>query len=332
MKNNKQTNLLVIGGAGYIGSHMVTQLLANNCKVTTLDNLSTGHFDSILGGEFIEGDLANRDLLKQIFSKNKFDAVLHFASFSQVGESLIKPDIYYQNNLASTLNLLNAMNEAGVKRFVFSSSAAIFGEPIYTPIDESHPKLPINPYGRSKWMVEQILQDYDHAYGLKSVCLRYFNAAGAHPDGILGERHEPESHLIPILLQAASGRRSYVSIFGRDYPTRDGTCIRDYVHVMDLCNAHIAAIVYLQNNNQSKQFCLGNGNGFSVSEVIKVVESVTGKKLAINYIDRRLGDSAVLVADSTLAHSVLGWSPKYSDLKTIIEHAWHFEQKHYFAL
>jgi UDP-glucose 4-epimerase len=290
-----------------------------------LDAVSTPNLESITRCLTV----GNCELLKQIFSENNFDAVLHFASFSQVGESVNKPDIYYQNNLVGTLNLLNAMNVAGVKMFIFSSTAAIFGEPRYTPIDESHPKFPINPYGRSKWMVEQMLQDYDHAYGLKSVCLRYFNAAGAHPDGILGERHEPESHLIPILLQVASGRRSRASVFGSDYPTPDGTCIRDYVHVMDLCNAHIAAIEYLQNNNQSRQFCLGNGNGFSVSEVIKAVESVTGKKLAIDYADRRLGDSAVLVADSTLAHTVLGWSPKYSDLKTIVEHAWQYELKRF---
>jgi UDP-glucose 4-epimerase len=235
--------------------------------------------------------------------------------------------MYYQNNLTNTQNLLNAMNAAGVKKFIFSSTAAIFGEPNYTPIDEVHPKFPINPYGRSKWMVEQILEDYDRAYGLKSVCLRYFNAAGADPDGVLGERHEPESHLIPILLQVASGRRSCASVYGTDYPTPDGTCIRDYVHVMDLCEAHIAALDYLQNNNQSGRFNLGNSNGFSVAQVIKAVESVTGKTLAINYAERRLGDSAVLVADSTLARTTLGWMPQYGDLKTIVRHAWEFEQK-----
>jgi UDP-glucose 4-epimerase len=319
-------NLLIIGGAGYIGSHMVKRPLASNIQ-TILDNLSTGYRDAVLGGEFIQGDIADRALLNKVFSEHKFDAVLHFASFIQVGESVKKPDMYYQNNLTNTQNLLNAMNAAGVKKFIFSSTAAIFGEPNYTPIDEVHPKFPINPYGRSKWMVEQILEDYDRAYGLKSVCLRYFNAAGADPDGVLGERHEPESHLIPILLQVASGRRSCASVYGTDYPTPDGTCIRDYVHVMDLCEAHIAALDYLQNNNQSGRFNLGNSNGFSVAQVIKAVESVTGKTLAINYAERRLGDSAVLVADSTLARTTLGWMPQYGDLKTIVRHAWEFEQK-----
>ena len=320
-------NLLIIGGAGYIGSHMVKRLLASKHSVTILDNLSTGYRDAVLGGKFIQGDIADRALLNKVFSEHKLDAVLHFASFIQVGESVKKPDIYYQNNLTNTQNLLNAMNAAGVKKFIFSSTAAIFGEPNYTPIDEAHPKIPINPYGRSKWMVEQILEDYDHAYGLKSVCLRYFNAAGADPDGVLGERHEPESHLIPILLQVASGRRLRASVYGTDYPTPDGTCIRDYVHVMDLCEAHIAALDYLQDHNQSWRFNLGNGNGFSVAQVIKAVESVTGKTLAIDYAERRLGDSAVLVADSTLARTTLGWMPQYGDLETIVQHAWEFERK-----
>jgi len=232
-------NLLIIGGAGYIGTHMVKRLHAAKHAVTILDNLSTGYRDAVLGGEFIQGDIEDRALLDKVFLEHKVDAVLHFASFIQVGESVKKPDIYYQNNLSNTINLLNAMIAADVKSFIFSSTAAIFGEPSYTPIDEVHPKQPINPYGRSKWMVEQILEDYDHAFGLKSVCLRYFNAAGADADGEIGERHEPETHLIPILLQVASGRRERASVFGTDYPTADGTCIRDYVHVMDLCDAHM---------------------------------------------------------------------------------------------
>lgn len=322
-------NILVVGGAGYIGSHMVKQLLATKHSVTTLDNLSTGYRDAVLGGVFIQGDVGDRALLDQIFSEHQFDAVFHFASFIQVGESAKKPENYYQNNLINTINLLNAMNLAGVKNFIFSSTAAIFGEPSYTPIDETHPKLPISPYGRSKWMVEQILEDYDYAYGLKSVCLRYFNAAGADVDSELGERHEPETHLIPILLQVASGRRERMSVFGTDYSTPDGTCIRDYIHVMDLCDAHIAALDYLQSHKQSGRFNLGNSNGFSVAQVIEAVESVVGRSLSIDYSERRLGDPAILVADATLARSTLEWCPKYSDLRTIVEHAWLFEQKHY---
>jgi len=322
-------NLLVVGGAGYIGSHMVKRLLASKHTVTILDNLSTGYRDAVLGGEFVQGDIGDPALLGKVFSENKFDAALHFASYIQVGESVKKPDIYYQNNLSNSINLLNAMNAAGVKKFIFSSTAAIFGEPSYTPIDEAHPKQPINPYGRSKWMVEQILEDYDHAYGLKSVCLRYFNAAGADADGEIGERHEPETHLIPILLQVASNRRERASVFGTDYPTPDGTCIRDYIHVMDLCDAHIAALSYLRDHKLSGRFNLGNGTGFSVAQVIDAVESVTGKFLSIDYVERRLGDPAILVADATLARSTLGWSPKYSDLKTIVGHAWAFEQKRY---
>lgn len=320
-------NILIIGGAGYIGSHMVKRLFAAKHTLTILDNLSTGYRDAVLGGVFIRGDIGDRALLDKIFSEHNFDAVIHFASYIQVGESVKRPDIYYQNNLLNTINLLNAMITAKVKHFIFSSTAAIFGEPSYTPIDEEHPKLPINPYGRSKWMVEQILEDYDYAYGLKSVCLRYFNAAGADPDGDLGERHEPETHLIPILLQAASGKRERVSVFGTDYPTQDGTCIRDYIHVIDLCEAHIAALDYLRAYNLSGRFNLGNGNGFSVAKVIETVESITGKCLSINYVERRSGDPAILVADATLARTTLGWSPQYGDLETIVRHAWEFEQR-----
>lgn len=329
--NNKAdpVNVLIIGGAGYIGSHMVKRLLAAKHVVTILDNLSTGYRDAVLGGNFIQGDIGDRTLLDKIFSEHKFDAVMHFASYIQVGESVKRPDIYYQNNLSNTITLLDAMIAAGVMHLIFSSTAAIFGEPSYTPIDETHPKLPINPYGRSKWMVEQILEDYDHAYGLKSVCLRYFNAAGADPDGEIGERHDPETHLIPLLLQVASGRRERVSIFGTDYPTPDGTCIRDYVHVMDLCDAHIAALQYLRDHNLSGHFNLGNGNGFSVAQVIETVESITGKTLSIDYVERRSGDPAILVADATLARTTLGWSPQYGDLEMIVRPAWKFEQSHF---
>lgn len=319
-------NLLVIGGAGYIGSHMVKQLVAANHAVTVVDNLSSGYRDAILGGTFVQGDIGDGPFLDRLFSENTFDAVMHFASFIQVGESVIKPDHYYKNNLTNTIVLLDAMVKCGVKRFIFSSTAAIFGEPEYTPIDERHPKNPISPYGRSKWMVEQILEDYDRAFGLKSVCLRYFNAAGASPDGDIGERHVPETHLIPILLQVATGRRAKASVFGTDYPTLDGTCIRDYVHVMDLCEAHVAALKFLVKNNLSGRFNLGNGSGFSVAQVIDTVEKVTGKTLSIDYVGRREGDPAVLVADSATARLALGWSPRYSEMETIVSHAWEFEQ------
>ncbi len=236
--------ILLVGGAGYIGSHMLKILLGEGHQVITFDNLSSGHRDAVLGGEFIQGDLADSAALDQVFSQHQPEAVMHFASYIQVGESVKRPDIYYQNNVANTLNLLNVMLKYDVKKFIFSSTAAIFGEPNAAPIDERHPKQPVNPYGKSKWIIEQVLADYDLAFGLKSICLRYFNAAGADPEGQLGERHEPETHLIPLLLQVASGRKSDIHVFGRDYDTEDGTCIRDYIHVVDLCKAHLLALQY----------------------------------------------------------------------------------------
>lgn len=318
--------VLVVGGAGYIGSHMVKQLALAGCKVTTLDNLVSGYRDAVLYGDFIEGDLADKALLDQLFAQHQFDAVMHFASYIQVGESVQKPAMYYANNVANTLNLLDAMNVAGVKNFIFSSTAATFGEPQYSPIDELHPQLPINPYGRSKLIVEQVLNDYDRAYGLKSVCLRYFNAAGADPDGQLGERHEPETHLIPLVLQAASGRRPSISVFGRDYDTPDGTCIRDYIHITDLCEAHWLALLSLVNGAGSQRYNLGNGQGFSVQEVIDTALQITGKKICVVDAPRREGDPARLVADSRLAMQNLGWQPRFSALDVMISHAWNWEQ------
>ena len=326
MADNK-FNVLVVGGAGYIGSHMVKRLLRAGYAVTTLDDFSTGYRDAVLGGELVEGSLADVALLDSLFAAQHFDAVLHFASFIQVGESVSKPDKYYANNLANTLNLLNAMVKHGVQRFVFSSTAAIFGEPQYAPIDEQHPIAPINPYGASKAMVEQVLRDYDKAYGLKSVCLRYFNACGADPEGELGERHDPETHLIPLALQAVSGRRSALTVFGRDYDTADGTCIRDYVHIVDLCQAHAQALDSLNAGGESAAFNLGNGAGFSVAEVVDAVGRVTVNPVPVIEGSRRAGDPARLVADSTLARQVLGWQPQYADLDTIIAHAWAWEQK-----
>jgi len=320
--------ILVVGGAGYIGSHMVKMLHLAGHDVVTLDNLSNGYRDAVLYGEFVEGDIADRDLLDQLFSEHQFDGVLHFASYIQVGESVEKPAMYYENNVSNTLTLLSVMADAGVKSFIFSSTAAIFGEPDYVPIDEKHGRLPINPYGHSKLMVEQILCDFDNAYGLKSVCLRYFNAAGADADGELGERHIPETHLIPLVLQAASGRRDAISIFGTDYDTPDGTCIRDYIHIEDLCSAHLLALEALVSGGDSRVYNMGNGQGYSIRDVIDTVKKVTSSGFDVIEAPRRDGDPARLVADSKLLQADLGWSPKYPDLETIIRHAWEWEQKH----
>lgn len=317
--------VLVIGGAGYIGSHMISLLGRKGVDVVTLDNLSSGHRDAVLHGQFVHGDIADRLILDKVFLEHKFDAVMHFASFIQVGESMQDPAKYYQNNFINTLNLLNAMRTHGVDKFIFSSTAAIFGEPEYTPIDEAHPKRPINPYGWSKLMVEQALADYGRAYGLKSVCLRYFNAAGAHPDGLLGERHDPETHLIPLVLQAASGRRPHITVFGRDYDTPDGTCIRDYIHILDLAEAHWLALQYLQSAGETAAFNLGNGNGYSVESVIQAARRITGKTITVQEGQRRQGDPARLVANATKIKQELGWQPAYADLDTIVEHAWRWE-------
>ncbi len=319
--------VLVIGGAGYIGSHMVWLLGQRGVRVTVLDNLSAGHRDAVLHGELVVGDMADMALLDSLFAQGRFDAVMHFASYIQVAESVADPGKYYQNNVANTITLLDAMRDHGVRQFVFSSTAATFGEPQYTPIDERHPQQPINPYGRTKWMIEQALTDYNHAYGLNSVCLRYFNAAGAHPEGLLGERHEPETHLIPLVLQAASGRRSHISVFGRDYDTPDGTCIRDYIHVMDLADAHWLALEYLAQGGASNAFNLGNGDGYSVQQVIDVARQVTGCRIPVQDGPRRAGDPARLVADATLARQVLGWQAQRARLDQIVADAWGWEQR-----
>jgi UDP-glucose 4-epimerase len=320
--------ILVVGGAGYIGSHMVKMLLEQGHAVVTFDNLSSGFRDAVLGGEFVKGDLADKARLDGVFATHRPDAVMHFASCIQVGESVRQPGKYYQNNVTNTLNLLDAMVKHDVEYFIFSSTAAIFGEPEYVPIDPSHPKNPVNPYGRTKWMVEQILNDYDDAYGLKSVCLRYFNAAGADPSGLLGERHEPETHLIPLVLQALSGRREAITVFGRDYDTPDGTCVRDYIHVVDLCTAHLLGLQRLMATGLSRRYNLGNESGYTVQEVIDAAERVTGCIVRVAEGSRRAGDPAMLVADATLAREELGWLPVYSDLDTIIAHAWQWEMIH----
>lgn len=320
-------HILIVGGAGYIGSHMVKLLCQRDYMVTVMDNLSTGYRDAVLGGRFVEGDLADWQDVEALFAGESFDAVMHFASCIQVGESVREPAKYYRNNVANTLNLLDAMVRHGCRYFIFSSSAAIFGEPVSVPIGESHPKNPLNPYGRSKWMLEQILSDYAHAYDLQFTCLRYFNAAGADPEGDLGERHEPETHLIPLVLQAASGRRPQITVFGTDYDTPDGTCVRDYIHVIDLCEAHLLALQRLHGGGGSTAYNLGNGNGFSVRQVIDTARVVTGRQIPLHFAKRRAGDPARLVADSSQARDELGWRPRYESLAEIIEHAWQWECK-----
>lgn len=323
-------SILVVGGAGYIGSHMVKYLGQNGCNVVTLDNLSSGYRDAVVFGDFVHGDISDVDLLRQLFACHSFDVVMHFASFIQVGESVREPEKYYLNNVTNTLNLLSIMKEFNVNKFVFSSTAAIFGEPKSALINEEHPQKPLNPYGRSKLMIEQILQDYGQAYNFNSVSLRYFNAAGADPEGKLGERHFPETHLIPLVLQVAANRKSSISIFGTDYNTPDGTCIRDYVHVTDLCAAHWLAVQkLLVGARGSYSFNLGSGNGFSVREVIDAAERVTGRLIATDIEPRRIGDPARLVADSSRAKAELGWEPQFGQLEEIIQHAWNWELAHF---
>jgi len=314
--------VLVVGGAGYIGSHMVRELLEKGYDPLVFDNLSTGHADAVPEGRLIVGDLADKEHLRQLFSTNRFDAVMHFASFIQVGESVTAPLKYYTNNVANSLNLLSAMNAAEVKRLVFSSTAAVYGTPETVPIREDSPLRPQNPYGRSKLMLEEILADCERAWGLKSACLRYFNAAGAHPSGTIGERHNPESHLIPIILQVALGQREFITIYGDDYETPDGTCIRDYIHVCDLAAAHTLALDKLWRGNGSMLYNLGNGRGYSINEVIDVCRRVTGHPIPAKIGPRREGDPAKLVASSEKMTKELGWKPQFASLECIVESAW----------
>ena len=318
---------LIVGGAGYIGSHMTLMLHELGYRVIVVDNLSTGFEDAIIGAEFVQVDIQEFSKLDQIFKNYKIDVVMHFAAHIDVGESVRDPFKYYRNNVVATQSLLECMVINKVPYFVFSSTAAIFGEPEYIPIDEAHPKLPINPYGHSKLMVEQMLESYDQAYGLKSICLRYFNAAGADPKTRLGERHHPETHLIPLVLQAASGRRETINIFGDDYDTDDGTCVRDYIHIIDLCQAHVLASEWMQTNQLSAQFNLGNGNGFTVKQVIAAAEKITQRTIKQRIKARRPGDPAKLVADSNNAKKELGWQAQFVDLDEIVRHAWQWEDK-----
>ena len=318
-------NILVIGGAGYIGSHTVKMLAQKGYNPVVFDNLSKGHREAVANYPFELGDLGDKARLAEVFKKHQIDAVMHFAAFIEVGESVKEPSKYYHNNVAKVLNLLDAMVEHGIKYFVFSSTAATFGEPVKEKIDETHPQNPINPYGNTKLMVEKMLADFDTAYGLKATALRYFNASGADDSGDIGESHTPETHLIPIVLQAAAGKRPCIKMFGNDYPTPDGTCIRDYVHVNDLARAHILALEKMFKDNVSERFNLGSGNGSSVAELVKEAKRITGVDFKVEVAPRRAGDPAVLVADSAKAQKVLGWKPEYN-LTRIIETAWNWEQ------
>jgi UDP-glucose 4-epimerase len=326
--------ILVTGGAGYIGAHAVKALEARGFEVIILDSLVYGHRDLIethSKAKLVVGDINDRSFLDRLFSTTKIDAVMHFAAFAYVGESVSDPAKYYQNNVVGTLALLDAMRQHGVTNFIFSSTCATYGDPQYIPIDENHPQHPINPYGAGKLAIERVLQDYDPAYGLKSVIFRYFNAAGADPDGMFGEDHNPETHLIPLVLQTAAGKRAAISIFGTDYDTPDGTCIRDYIHVTDLAQAHVLGLEYLLEHQVSQIFNLGNGSGFSVKEVIDTAQQVTGKEIPIEMCPRRAGDPAVLIGSSDKARKMLGWKPQYADLSAIVKHAWAWHQHRHFS-
>jgi len=319
--------ILVTGGAGYIGSHANKELTKAGYETVVLDNMSYGHPDFLKWGVFEEVDLGDLESIRNVFRKYEIEAVMHFAAFTYVGESVEDPQKYYLNNLRNTLNLLQVMNEFEVRKLVFSSTCATYGNPQKIPLTEDHPQNPINPYGQGKLMVEKVLKDYSSAYGLRYVSLRYFNAAGADPEGEVGERHEPETHLIPLILDAARGKREDIKIFGTDYPTTDGTCIRDYIHVTDLADAHIKALKYLEDGGESEVFNLGNGNGFSVREVIEEARKVTGKEIKATETERRPGDPPVLVGSSEKARKILKWQPKYDDLTKIISTAWEWHKK-----
>ncbi|MBW4688532.1 MAG: UDP-glucose 4-epimerase GalE [Komarekiella atlantica HA4396-MV6] len=329
MPSGKPT-ILVTGGAGYIGSHTVLALKQAGYDVVILDNLVYGHRDlveKVLQVELVVGDTADRPLLDHLFKTHDIAAVMHFSAYAYVGESVTDPAKYYRNNVLGTLTLLEAMLAASVNKFVFSSTCATYGVPEFVPIPENHPQNPINPYGATKLMVERILSDFDTAYGFKSVRFRYFNAAGADPSGLLGEDHNPETHLIPLVLMTALGKRESISIFGTDYPTPDGTCIRDYIHVSDLADAHVLGLEYLLKGGNSEIFNLGNGSGFSVREVIASAEQVIGVSIPVEERDRRPGDPPILIGSSEKARTILGWQPRYPSIKDIVDHAWQWHQK-----
>ncbi len=319
-------NILVTGGAGYIGSHVLKALLKAGHNAVTLDNLQKGHREAVVGGEFVKGDLADKELLDNVLSENDIEGVIHLAADSLVGESMEDPGKYYRNNVANGLNLLEAMVKNDVKYLVFSSTAAVYGEPEEIPIEEDHPTDPTNTYGESKLFFEKILKRYDDIYDLKYASLRYFNAAGADLEGEIGEAHDPETHLIPIVLETALGIRDKIYIFGDDYPTRDGSCIRDYIHVNDLADAHLLAVEALSRGRESSVFNLGNGEGYSVKEVIDTVKKVTGRNFEVEVSDRRAGDPAVLIASSEKIQEELNWQPQYPELEKIISTAWNWHK------
>ena len=315
-------DILVTGGAGYIGSHCCKELRRRGYKPVTLDNLVYGHRESVRWGPFFEGSIDERKILDNILKQHKIQAVLHFAAFAYVGESVTDPKKYYQNNLKGTIGLLDALIAHGVKHFIFSSSCATYGIPGKVPIDETHPQHPINPYGKTKWMVEEILKDYSIAYPIDFMSLRYFNAAGADSEAEIGEDHDPETHLIPLVLDVAKGRSDKVNVFGTDYDTEDGSCIRDYIHVTDLADAHVLALEKLLEGHQSEFINLGTGKGYSVLKVIEIASKVTGVDISYDVTERRPGDPAILVAANDKARRVLGWSPRFPDLDTIVTSAW----------
>lgn len=315
--------VLVVGGAGYIGSHTVKQLAHAGYTTVALDNLVYGHRDAVVAGAFEQGDASDLPFLRDVFSRHQIDAVMHFGAFTYVGESVTDPAKYYENNVVATLTLLRAMREAKVDKLVFSSTCAIYGEPDRLPLTEDHPTRPLSPYGRTKWMIEQILQDYDRAYALRSISFRYFNAAGADPDGDIGERHDPESHLIPLVFEAIRTGKP-IQVFGDDYPTPDGTCVRDYIHVVDLARAHLLGLEQLLAGRGSGAYNLGNGQGYSVREVLEAIERVSGKKVPYRIAPRRPGDPAVLIGSAQKAIAELGWRPSFAQLERIVETAWRF--------
>jgi len=318
--------ILLCGGAGYIGSHVNKRLNQEGRGTIVLDNLIYGHREAVKWGTFIKGDLKNVDEIDAVFQAHKIDAVFHFAAYAYVGESVREPEKYYYNNVVNTLNLLSVMKRHSCDKIVFSSTCATYGESERVPITEDMPQNPINPYGRSKLMIEQILKDYRNAYGLKFAALRYFNAAGADPEGEIGEGHDPETHLIPLVLEAASGEREDIKVFGTDYDTPDGSCVRDYIHVADLADAHALALCYLESGGASDFFNLGNEKGTSVLEVIDSVKRVIGRDFKVILTERRPGDSARLVGSSEKARRVLGWKPRYGDIDTIVSHAWKWHE------
>jgi len=322
-------SILVLGGAGYIGSHTVWELIESGKDVVVVDNLETGFRAAVHPeAKFYEGDIRNRDFIDSVFEKEKIDGVIHFAANSQVGESMIKPLKYYNNNLCGTENLLESMVSHGIQKIVFSSTAATYGEPESIPIHETDRTVPTNCYGETKLSMEKMFKWTANAYDLRYVSLRYFNACGAHPNGKIGEAHSPETHLIPLILQVPNGQREYISIFGTDYDTKDGTCVRDYIHVNDLAQAHILALKYLQEGKESNIFNLGNGVGFTVKEVLETARRVTGHPIPAREEARRAGDPSTLIASSDKAKEVLGWSPEFDDLETIISTAWNWHKNH----